>query len=220
MEKETAKDVQMNIRLKPEVAERFKTLCKDLGFATQSIAIDQMLNVCETSELLKTSFGKTMEQDTKDFMMHLSALTTIFNASIQRGEDVKAAVENDLERKYAGKNVLIDKLKQDLEESKRNQEVLERRVNDALQAEQVALVAQKAAEEAAEGAKKSEAAWKQHVDTLSKQIEMLTTQLNEAKESIAYAEKAEEKCKNLEAELAKATGTITGLEAVIEKYMK
>lgn len=220
MEKENTKDVQMNIRLKPEVAERFKTLCKDLGFATQSIAIDQMLNVCETSELLKTSFGKTMEQDTKDFMMHLSALTTIFNASIQRGEDVKTAVENDLERKYAGKNDLINKLKQDLEVAKSNQEELNRQVVEAQQREKIALAAQKAAEEAAEGAKKSEAAWKQHVDTLSKQIEMLTTQLNEAKESIAYAEKAEEKCKNLEAELAQAHGMIKGLQAVIEKYMK
>lgn len=220
MEKENAKDVQMNIRLKPEVAERFKALCKDLGFVTQSVAINQMLNVCETSELLKTGFGKSMEQDAKDFMMHLSAITTIFNASIQRGEDVKAVLENDFEQKYAGKNALIEKLKQNLEESKRNQEVLERRVNDAVQAEQVALAAQKAAEEAAEGARKSEAAWKQSVDTLSRQSEMLKNQLEQAKESIAITKNVEEKCKTLEAELAKANGTIEGLKAVIERYMK
>lgn len=219
MEKEL-KDVQMNIRLKPEVAERFKALCKDLGFVTQSVAINQMLNVCETSELLKTGFGKTMEQDTKDFMMHLSALTTIFNASIQRGEDVKAVLENDFEQKYAGKNTLIEKLKQELEEAKRNQAVLERRIDETVQAEKAAWAAQKSAEEVAEGARKSEAAWKQNVDTLSKQIEMLTSQLEQAKENVASARKVEEKCKRLEAELAQAKGTITGLQAVIEKYMK
>lgn len=220
MEKENTKDVQMNIRLKPEVAERFKTLCKDLGFATQSVAIDQMLNVCETSELLKTGFGKTMEQDTKDFMMHLSALTTIFNAAMQRGEDVKVAVENDLERKYAGKNALIDKLKLELEAAKNQQEELNRQANEAQQREKMALAAQRSAEEAAEAAKKSEIAWKQNVDTLSQQIKMFNSQLEQAKESVANAEKAEEKCKFLEAELAKANGTIEGLKAVIERYMK
>lgn len=217
-EKES-KDVQMNIRLKPEVAERVKLLFKELSPATQSAAMEQILNVCEMSELLKTDYGQTVNECSKDFMAHIVALTTHHKFMIQHGEDVKKAVIADMERKYAGKNDLIDKLKQEVQDQKESLAYLKNDLKEARRSEDAALAAKNLAEEAAENAKKSESAWKQNVDTLSKQIEMLTSQLDEAKTAISKAEETEEKCKSLEAELAKANGTIAGLQAVIDKYM-
>ena len=113
------KDVQINVRMKADTAKRFKALLKEMKLPTQSACIEAMIDICQSSVLSKTKFGQSMEQDIKNFAMHLSALTTIFNASIQRGEDVKQEVIADFKKKYADKDEKIDYYKAKAEDLKK-----------------------------------------------------------------------------------------------------
>lgn len=218
-ETQDRKDKQINIRMTPDLLKQFDDFLKTMNLPNRTAAIKAMIEICRNSALAKTEFGNTMKQDIDDFNMHISALSTLFNTSIQRGNDVKQAVSADLERKYAGKNELIENLKNKVEDLKKQLHDSGDSASYAYNELEKERKAKEAAEKAADSAKQSEEAWKKNNETLSKQVELLTEQHTADQAMIEKAKDIEEKYKEAQAELAKANGTIDGLRAVIDKYM-
>lgn len=190
-------DMQLNMRVSEEVAERFRAFCKEQG-VSQPQGMDSLLSMMELVQAKETL--PTRQTEIEGFEMHIKAVMDAFLYSLS----VNSEAEERVKQQFVGALESKDKTIISLQEKT---EALQTMIAEAQAAEQESQNRATAANEAAAAAGTA-AADKAAI------VDMLTAKLNEAEGKLgsfdtigAEAQAAQEQVKQLQGQLKEAEYT-------------
>lgn len=108
-------DVQLNMRISEEIAERFRSFCKDQGIS-QPQGIDSLLSVMELVQAKKTFSSRQTEIE--NFEMHAKSLISAFLNSLEINAGSEERVKKQFISSLESKDKIITELQSKSEELK------------------------------------------------------------------------------------------------------
>ena len=203
-------DMQLNMRVSEEVAERFRAFCKEQG-VSQPQGMDSLLSMMELVQAKETL--PTRQTEIEGFEMHIKAVMDAFLYSLS----VNSEAEERVKQQFVGALESKDKTIISLQEKT---EALQTMIAEAQAAEQESHVntpfqnRAAAAEKEATAANEAAAAAGTAAADKAAIVDMLTAKLNEAEGKLgsfdtirAEAQAAQEQVKQLQGQLKEAEYT-------------
>lgn len=197
-------DMQLNMRVSEEVAERFRAFCKEQG-VSQPQGMDSLLSMMELVQAKETL--PTRQTEIEGFKMHIKAVMDAFLYSLS----VNSEAEERVKQQFVGALESKDKTIISLQEKT---EALQTMIAEAQAAEQESQNRAAAAEKEATAANEAAAAAGTAAADKAAIVDMLTAKLNEAEGKLgsfdtirAEAQAAQEQVKQLQGQLKEAEYT-------------
>lgn len=194
-------DMQLNMRVSEEVAERFRAFCKEQG-VSQPQGMDSLLSMMELVQAKETL--PTRQTEIEGFEMHIKAVMDAFLYSLS----VNSEAEERVKQQFVGALESKDKTIISLQEKT---EALQTMLAEAQATEQESQNRAAAAEKAAAAAAEMAQAAQQTAEDKAAIVDMLTAKLNEAEGKLgsfdtirAAAQAAQEQVTQLQGQLREA----------------
>lgn len=194
-------DMQLNMRVSEEVAERFRAFCKEQG-VSQPQGMDSLLSMMELVQAKETL--PTRQTEIEGFEMHIKAVMDAFLYSLS----VNSEAEERVKQQFVGALESKDKTIISLQEKT---EALQTMLAEAQATEQESQNRAAAAEKAAAAAAEMAQAAQQTAEDKAAIVDMLTVKLNEAEGKLgsfdtirAAAQAAQEQVTQLQGQLREA----------------
>lgn len=197
-------DIQLNMRVSEEIAERFRTFCREQGIS-QPQGMDSLLSMMELVQAKDAMPARQTEIE--GFEMHIKAVMDAFIYSLSINAEAEERVKQQFISSLDSKDKTIIRLQEEVEKLQdrlaETQKIEQESENRAVEAEKKAAAASDAAEAAQQSAEDKAAI-----------VDMLTSKLREAESKLGdydslkmAARTAQEQVSQLQGQLKEAEYT-------------